>query len=184
MELKYKKMTKKKITELLTNNYTSFVEYIKNLKDEDFLFINNGKWTAGQQLKHIVICVKPILQVFSMPKIVIEQNFGLSNRKSVDYNNLIVEYLVKLKEGGKAPSRFLPETVEAYQKVELCETLINLISSLNLKIDTFSEEELDKYFIPHPLLGNLTLREMLYNVIYHVEHHKDQTKKNLSTKNS
>jgi len=33
------------------------------------------------------------------------------------------------------------------------------------------EDDLDRVMLPHPLLGKLTLREMLFFTIYHVEHH-------------
>lgn len=46
-------------------------------------------------------------------------------------------------------------------------------------LDSFTEKELDQYVLPHPLLGKLTLREMMFFTIYHVQHHEVLTKKNL-----
>ena len=54
----------------------------------------------------------------------------------------------------------------------MCEQLNQLISALCLKLDDYSEAELDHYSIPHPLLGALSLREMLYNMIDHVQVHQ------------
>ena len=54
-----------------------------------------------------------------------------------------------------------------------------LIEKLNKEIEVFTEEELDTLLIPHPLLRNISLREMLYNAIYHVEHHQKQAENNL-----
>ena len=39
------------------------------------------------------------------------------------------------------------------------------------KLDSFEEDDLDKYLIPHPVLGKLTIREMLYFTICHTLHH-------------
>ena len=50
---------------------------------------------------------------------------------------------------------------------------------LNYNSDKFSEDEIDTYILPHPLLGKLTIREMIYFTIYHVEHHQNNTKQNL-----
>ncbi|MCB9182399.1 MAG: DinB family protein [Flavobacteriales bacterium] len=36
----------------------------------------------------------------------------------------------------------------------------------------WSESDLERYLLPHPLLGKLTLREMLYFTLYHVQHHQ------------
>jgi hypothetical protein len=56
---------------------------------------------------------------------------------------------------------------------ELKANLKNVVSKLCLSLDTYSEDELDQYILPHPLLGKLTLREMLFFTIYHVKHHEN-----------
>jgi hypothetical protein len=48
----------------------------------------------------------------------------------------------------------------------------------------FSEKDLDTLILPHPLLGKVTLREMLYFTIYHVQHHVEQVKTNLADRKS
>ena len=58
-----------------------------------------------------------------------------------------------------------------------------LIDKLISEIDVFTENELDTLSIPHPLLGSISLREMLYNAIYHVEHHQKIIKTNLQNEN-
>ena len=35
----------------------------------------------------------------------------------------------------------------------------------------WSESDLDEYVLPHPLLGDLTIRNMLQFSYYHLEHH-------------
>ncbi|QLH34686.1 MAG: DinB family protein [Cyclobacteriaceae bacterium] len=54
------------------------------------------------------------------------------------------------------------------------------VNRLAAKLNRFSEAELDLYILPHPLLGKLTLREMIYFTCYHVQHHQELTTKNLS----
>jgi hypothetical protein len=172
-------MNKQAIIDLLHKNYSSFITYIHDLSPGEYSFHNEEKWTAGQQLEHIVLCVKPLVQVFSMDKLTIEQNFGRSGKPGRTYEVLLENYLEKLKEGGKAPVRYVPEAITPNQRALLSETLTKLIQDLSSKIETFTEEELDSLLIPHPLLGNLTLREMLYNAAYHVQHHHEQAIHNL-----
>ena len=59
-------------------------------------------------------------------------------------------------------------------KEKLKEKLKNEVLNLCLSIEKISEEDLDYYLLPHPILGKLTLREMLYFTIYHVKHHEKQ----------
>jgi len=35
----------------------------------------------------------------------------------------------------------------------------------------WQDENLDEYLLPHPLLGKLTIREMLFFTLYHDQHH-------------
>ncbi len=172
-------MNKQTIIDALTKNYTSFIQYINSLTSEEYLYRFEQKWTAGQQLEHILLCVKPLVQVYGMDKLMIEQNFGKSDRAGRTQEGLLGLYAEKLKGGGKAPERFVPQAAEFSQRDGLNETLAKLIKDLCSKIENFTEEDLNTLLIPHPLLGNLTLREMLYNAIDHVEHHHESAKQNL-----
>lgn len=161
------------------SNYSSFADHIDSLTIDEYCFSNGQKWTAAQQLEHIVLCVKPLVMVFSMDKATIEQTFGRTDREGRTYEALLSDYFAKLNEGGKAPARFLPQETLIAERENLCKTLLHLIKTLCSKIETFSDEELDTLLVPHPLLGSLTLREMLYNAIYHVLHHRAQVDENL-----
>ena len=47
-------------------------------------------------------------------------------------------------------------------------------------IEGWSESALDRYRLPHPLLGKLTVREMLLFTFYHHEHHANTVKRRLA----
>ncbi len=172
-------MDKTSMLNALTNNHSTFVSYLNALTDAEYAYSHQGKWTAGQQLEHIVLCVQPLVQVFSMDKAMIAQTFGQTDRPSLTYDALLAQYLDRLSEGGKAPNRFVPPNDLQSQRKALSDTLTQLVNALCAKIANFSEQELDTLLIPHPLLGNLTLREMLYNATYHVTHHQNQAIENL-----
>jgi hypothetical protein len=48
------------------------------------------------------------------------------------------------------------------------ETLANQLADV---VGHWREEDLDRYRLPHPLLGKLTVREMLLFTVYHNYHH-------------
>nr|WP_321245962.1 DinB family protein [uncultured Psychroserpens sp.] len=176
-------MNKTEIKDSLRKQYFEFSEYINELSYDDFLFTDQLKWSARQHLRHIVLSITPLVQVFGMPKIIIEQKFGAMKNKSRTYDNLLSNYLEKLNKGGKAPSRYVPELVLETEKDSELNSLSILIDKLISEIDVFTENELDTLSIPHPLLGSISLREMLYNAIYHVEHHQKIIKTNLQNEN-
>jgi hypothetical protein len=172
-------MTKQAITDLLVKNYNIFIDYINSLTAEEYSFRYAQKWTAGQQLKHIVLCVKPLVQVFGMDKQQIQRTFGSTDKPGLSYDDLLALYEAKLKQTYNTPSKYLPEPVSLEEREILAQTLSKLIQSLCAQIENFTDQELDSLLIPHPLLGNITLREMLYNAISHVQHHQEIAMQNL-----
>ena len=98
--------------------------------------------------------------------------FGKANRSSKSYDELVEKYQQKLSEGYKATGNYIPPKIYASQKIFLENKLAHIINAIEDNLDNFSEEELDKYILPHPLLGKLTYREMMYFTIYHAQHHE------------
>ena len=152
---------------------------IRNVSNVDFTKSVNQKWTAGQQLEHIIKSVGPVNTAFALPTFVLRMFFGKANRASRTYDELVTKYQGKLNQGGRAPGRFVPKPVLLNQRGELFQRLDGIVRSLSKKLDSFSEEQLDLLLLPHPLLGKLTLREMIYFSIYHAGHHEKQVINNL-----
>lgn len=172
-------MTKRHIQNELTHRHITFAEYIMSLDKLDFEYSYDGRWTAGQQLVHILKSTKPVLMALRLPPILLRLLFGLSLRRSSTYANLVSRYKGALANGGKAARQFQPGTVSYGQAEQLKNELLLIITKINLRVEKFSEDALEDYRLPHPLLGPLTLREMLYFTMYHVEHHMEKTRQNL-----
>lgn len=165
-------MNKKEIVSLLDHAHQSFVDYVAKLDEHDFLFAHPKKWSAAQQLDHIIKSVAPVNMAMGLPRFVLKWKFGVANRPSKTYEALVSRYNEKLSAGGRATSQFIPPSINYSQKKALLHTLQSLTKKLCAKAASASEESLDKYILPHPLLGKLTLREMLYFTAYHVQHHQ------------
>ncbi len=172
-------MNKSEIQKQLLDSHSRFIKSINALQDSDFLQSNNGKWTAGQQLHHIIKSASPVNLAFSLPQFLLKIAFGKANRTSRSYDALVEKYQLKLAQGGKAPGRFVPRMISVADRDKLSSKLHSLIDSLINRTNSFSEEQLDLLLLPHPLLGKLTLREMLFFTIYHVGHHEKQVVQNL-----
>lgn len=177
-------MTKGDIQQALRHNYSKFIKQINDLSDSNFLHSNNGKWTAGQQLDHIIKSVSPVNRALRLPSFFLRILFGKANRPSRGYDALVERYRQKLSEGGKAPAPFIPKPITVGDREDLSRQLHALINSLIERADSFSEEQLDTLILPHPLLGKITLREMLCFTIYHVQHHEKQVMQNLVNSNT
>lgn len=172
-------MNKQELSDQICEHHYAFIDYVSSLSNEDFEKSIQEKWTAGQQVEHMIKSVKPITQAFLLPNLLLKVVIGKSNREGRSYDEVVTKYNQKLEEGGKAPSRFVPNKINANQKSLLLKSLKKVTFTLSTQIESFSEEELDTLLLPHPLLGKLTLREMMYFTIYHIQHHHRKTKENL-----
>lgn len=168
----YKSMKKEEIIEQLERSYAHFTDYVNDLTPDEFEFAPEPKWSAGQQTEHLIKSTKPLASGLGMPKFLLKSKFGKANRPSRSYDAVVERYKEKLALGGTATSPYVPGKVLASSQKKLTTELTETIAKLNKKLDKWSEEDLDKYVLPHPLLGKLTTREMLYFTMHHASHHQ------------
>ena len=162
---------KTEIDHALNEKMNAFNEFISNLTEEEFEATPNGKWSAGQNLDHLIRAIKPLQLAFILPKFLLRIFFGKANRPSKSYDQLVDKYKTKLAAGGKASGPYIPGVISFEKKFRLLKKYANQKVRFLKKIQRQKEADLDKYILPHPLLGKETLREMLYFTIYHNQHH-------------
>lgn len=164
--------TKYEIILALNKAYDEFCNYIIDLNEEQFLNEPHNKWSLGQHTAHLIKSISPVVLAFKIPKTILKLFFAKPNREGRTYSELIKKYNLKLTEGGKASGRFnIKQKIMFYKKDMLLRRLLKNKRNLCKLIERKKENELDTLLLPHPLLGKLTLREMLYFTIYHAEHH-------------
>lgn len=171
-------MTKASLIEQFKNNHEEFIDYIDGLTETEFMSSTNGKWTPGQQLEHVYLCLVPIAKVLPSSSF-IKEKFGVLDRTGLDYEMVITNYKAALSQGGKAPDKFLPAAVELAQKGSLIDQTNQTLSGICQSLNSYTEAELDTLVLPHPLLGKLSISELFFLMSYHAIHHLDQTKQNL-----
>ncbi len=173
-------MTKELIIQELQENHRQFIDLLDSLNEKEFELPVNNKWTAGQQMKHIYLAVSPLSKGLLLPAFVIKMVFGRANRPSKDYEGLVKKYHDKLQAGGVASAPFIPKPVSIAERQQLKGKLLSAVKKLCRHIEGFTEEQLDACILPHPLLGKLTIREMMYFTMYHVQHHQRSIMQSLS----
>lgn len=132
-------------------------------------------WSAAENLAHLIKSVRIATLAYRLPARMSGLVWGTASR-SRSYAELLAAYRAKLQRGAEAPAAFLPELGEpptdpaAGQRV-LLEQWMQSMSKLLKTLDGWQEADLDKAQVPHPLLGKLTLRELLFFTRYHNLHH-------------
>jgi len=138
----------------------------------DFFTRHGEIWSPSDNLDHLIKAVKPVSKALKLPKITLQAMFGKSEKSSMTYEELCDRYRAEIARGAQASGRYLPnqETPSEnadMKKKELMDQWSKANQELLTVIEKWDENELDKYLLPHPLIGKLTIREMIFFTIYH-----------------
>lgn len=174
-------MNKTEIIIQLQTNHQQFADYIASLSTPEFLHQKDGKWTPAQHADHIVKSISPVAMALGLPRIAPRLLFGKSKRVGRNYDALVEKYKEKLSQGGKASGRFVPREVSIQEQRLLPKAIMYYTNKLCKLIENIDEHDLDTYLLPHPLLGKLTFREMLFFTDYHVKHHFEIAKRDVGS---
>ena len=153
-------------------HHRAFIDRIQALPVEQLERTPNGKWSPLQHVAHIEMSVRPVAMAMMLPRWFLRWRFGAPNRAPRTYEGLVQRYQEKLSAGGRAPSTFVPPRVSAKEVESRSAALLRLVDRLGRRTSRWSEADLDRHLLPHPLLGKVTLREMLFFTSHHVEHHE------------
>lgn len=165
------RMTKDELAIELSRSVAAFNRYVDELPVDVFEWEPGGKWSAGQNLSHLVRSLQAIQLGFSVPLFLLKLIYGKSNRPSRSYEELHNKYKSNLAAGGRATGRFVPGKVSTASKASLLNSHLKLIARLQGRVTKLTEHEMEHYLLPHPLLGKLTMKEMLMFQVMHVYHH-------------
>ena len=116
---------------------------------------------------------KTINKELKIPKFILKNRIGKTNRPSKGYDQVVFRYQERLSEfSGKAsPKEYQPKKATHNDLNRMLEGLNKAVESLKKGLNKWTEDQLDEFILPHPLLGKVTVREMLYFSIYHMAHH-------------
>jgi hypothetical protein len=163
--------TKKEIIEQLDRQTKELVGWYINRPIQSMENGPEGAWTAGQHLLHMIKSTKPLAVGAGYPRLLLRWKFGKVKSPSLDYHALIEKYTDALAAGGQATGVFVPRVVRKDEREVLVNRFKSEMGILVNNLHKWSESNLDNTAVPHPLIGKLTFREMLYFTIYHIEHH-------------
>jgi hypothetical protein len=165
-------------TEIIANIYKShsfFWDTAGKLSNPQISI--DGKWSVSQNVEHINIGLTRMGNYLALPKSNIESNYGFSERKSTNYETIFKVYRNAFENGVKASDDFVPKINLEIGIEKLVENGKKTLDVFMSNLKSWNEEELDLYNCPHPFLGKITVREILYFTIYHAQHHHETIKK-------
>ncbi len=151
-------------------------EFWLGFSPAEFIAPLEGGWSASDTVRHLEKSTKPVVKALHLPGLALRATFGMASNPSISYDELVARYREALKNGGTA-GRFSPSEPELPENLQLWQSEViancrKALADLSSVLDGWTEKKLDQYQLPHPLIGKLTVREMMLFTIYHFRHHQ------------
>jgi uncharacterized damage-inducible protein DinB len=171
--------TKTELISTLQDSNRRVTEWFSKIPAKTFFTRQGDVWSASDNLDHLIRAHKPITKALRLPKITLQAMFGKPEKSSMAYQELCQNYRDEIAKGAQASGRFLPRQENPHDKAEekkkeLLGHWSKASAELVFVAEKWDEGKLDQYQLPHPILGKLTIREMLYFTIYHNLRHASQ----------
>ena len=141
--------------------------YFSGLPGDVFFEGNDERWSPGHHLKHLVLSNTPVAYALALPHEKLKT--WNTNQPRRPYTEIRASYHAALTKGVRASGRFLPQAQST--QPEAVAEYNGSVELLNHDCLVWEESELDQYAVPHPVLGLLSMREMLFFTVYHNQHH-------------
>lgn len=173
-------MTKPEVIEILKQKHQTLYEWFKNHPDQNWVKGPQDKWNTGEHIAHLIQSENALNKALSLPKFYLKYKFGLNNRDNRTYDQIVKKYQDKLADNPGAVaniSRNMPIST-LNNKYSYLSKLKKEEMKLIKKFQKWTEHDLDTYLLPHPLMGRMTIREIVIWTAYHTEHHYKILKSN------
>ena len=153
----------------------SGISQLTSLSDETFFAPQGAAWSPAEHIRHLRKSAAPLVMALGLPHWLVRLRFGVPTRPSRSYEEVRDVYLQKLAAGANA-GRFAPSPEPqpgnlTARRQEILSYWARATTGLQNAIAKWPEDALDRHQLPHPVLGLLTVREMLAFTVYHTSHH-------------
>lgn len=136
-------------------------------------------WSPAEHLVHLCKSESAIARGMNMPRFLLRLRFGKPKAPTRSYADIRELYRNHLARGAKSTAEFVPapepppadETEASRRQTDTLDRWQRANHRLEEAVAAWTKADLDRVVLPHPLLGRLTVREMLFFDIYHDLHH-------------
>lgn len=132
-------------------------------------------WSPADNIRHLLKTNRPVARALGTARPALALRFGVTFRRSRSFTTMRDTYRGALARGVTA-GRFTPAPEpppadpEAARRA-LMQKREETAAALHAEAARWGERSLDHLRLPHPAMGPLTVREMLFFTLYHNLHH-------------
>lgn len=158
------------------------VDYWSTFATPDFFAPIGDAWSPADNVRHLTKAMRAVTAGLKIPRWLLWLRFGRA-RTSRGYDEMREVYLARLARGASA-GRFAPSAIAArddHERERIMAGHATAVDDLRAALGRWPERALDTSRMPHPLLGSITVREMLFFTLYHNRHHLDGVRRRLTS---
>ena len=149
--------------------------YLIAMSDAQFFAPQGAAWSPALHVRHLRKSVAPLAAALRIPRLMLRLRFGRPRAPSRSFAGVREAYRGMLAAGGTA-GRFTPSAEPMPQdagdrRAEITAAWSVANAAVVNAMGRWSDAALDGTCLPHPLMGLLTIREMLAFTVYHTAHH-------------
>jgi hypothetical protein len=149
--------------------------YLVTLPDVTFFAAQGSAWSPAQHVRHLRRTTTPLVTALKLPRWMLGLRFGRHHGGSRSFTEMREVYRSRLAAGGTAgrftPAPEAPPAAAAVRRAEIMTRWTAATIELQQVLGRWPEAALDRHRLPHPLLGLISVREMLSFTVYHTAHH-------------
>jgi hypothetical protein len=158
------------------------VRYWSAMDTATFLAPLGEAWSPAENVRHLTKSVRAVTRGLHVPRLLLLLRFGRGrNGSSRTFVEMRETYRARLALGADAgaygPGPRRPEPDADAERARIMSHHAQALAGLGAAIERWPEPALDRRRLPHPLLGLITVREMLFFTLYHNRHHLENVRR-------
>lgn len=167
--------TRTELGQALSTLVAQGTAFLAPMPDARFFAPQGTAWSPAEHIRHLRKSSAPLVTALKLPRFLLRMRFGSHTGGSRSYTRIRDIYRDHLAAGATA-GRYAP-AAEAQpanssdRRNEIMNAWTAVTVDLTGALAEWSEPDLDRHQLPHPILGPLTVREMLEFTVYHTAHH-------------
>jgi hypothetical protein len=163
------------IAQALRALHVESAAFLDGIPTAEFFESQATKWSPAEHALHLHKSVRPLVMALALPRLLLRLRFGAHRGASRTFSEVRDAYRARLALGyGTNPyaprPRDIPADANPWRR-DIMHQWTESVDALAAGIGRWNEPALDRYRLPHPLLGALSVREMLQFTLYHNAHH-------------
>jgi hypothetical protein len=163
------------VSQTLTRLVTEGTAFLATMPDLSFFAPQGPAWSPAGHVRHLQMSSAPLVMALKLPQFMLRLRFGSHSGPSRNFAQLRDAYLAHLTAGADAgkftPEPERPQANPTDRRHEIMNSWTAVTVELTNAMTGWKDDEPDRHQLPHPILGTLTVREMLFFTVYHTAHH-------------